>query len=201
MSDAIYFDDSGIFDLFLINPEDIETSETEINETIKRCTSEQAQVNSNYLDGYMNFEFIQPIQYSNGNNEQPQSTENEMSNQPSVAWLDNNDNDNNNNQKRNSSESRLRRPKTILSLSKEQQCFKDGYYKIFTSRKKFKKEYVVKIHNKILVNILGFHKIQRNESRSIDTYFQNYAPYKDQIFQVLRSKKEIIKRKILIDFD
>lgn len=199
MSDAIYFDDSCIFDQFLINPEDIETSETEINETIKRCSSEQAQVNSNYLDDYMNFEFIPPIQYSNENNEQPQSNENEMSNQPSVAWLDNNDNDNN--QKRNSSGSRLRRPKTILSLSKEQKSFKDGYYKIFTSRKKFKKEYVVKIHNDILVNILGFHKIQRNESRSIDTYFQNYAPYKDQIFQVLRSKKEIIIKKILINFD
>ncbi|KAK8849350.1 hypothetical protein M9Y10_018746 [Tritrichomonas musculus] len=199
MSDAIYFDESCIFDQFLINPEDIETSETEINETIKRCSSEQAQVNSNYLDDYMNFEFIPPIQYSNENNEQPQSNENEMSNQPSVAWLDNNDNDNN--QKRNSSGSRLRRPKTILSLSKEQKCFKDGYYKIFTSRKKFKKEYVVKIHNDILANILGFQKIQRNESRSIDTYFQNYAPYKDQIFQVLRSKKEIIIKKILINFD
>lgn len=118
---------------------------------------------------------------------------NNTSNQPIFTWFDNNQNQN-----CNSSRIHHKKPKTKLLLSESQQCFKDNYYNIFTPRKKFEKSYVIKIHNMFLVNnIKGFKKMSRDEERSIDLYFQNYAPYQEEIFKVLRKNKKLIIKQII----
>lgn len=90
-----------------------------------------------------------------------------------------------------------RNPKRIVDLSDPEKYFKNQYYKIFISGKKFEKKYVQQIHNRFLKNIEGFKKMKREEFRRIDLYFQNYAPHQDQIFKVLKENKDVISKEIL----
>ncbi|KAK8837067.1 hypothetical protein M9Y10_037116 [Tritrichomonas musculus] len=90
-----------------------------------------------------------------------------------------------------------RNPKRIVDLSDPEKYFKNQYYKIFISGKKFQKKYVQQIHNRFLKNIEGFKKMKREEFRRIDIYFQNYATHQDQIFKVLKENKDVISKEIL----
>lgn len=90
-----------------------------------------------------------------------------------------------------------RNPKRIVDLSDPEKYFKNQYYKIFISGKKFEKKYVQQIHNRFLKNIEGFKKMKREEFRRIDIYFQNYATHQDQIFKVLKENKDVISKEIL----
>lgn len=191
----IDIDDSDFYDDFCVWPDGNDFS-SEIESMNIIDTVQKGRSNS--IDFVVNNQSTPPKKNSNNINQQSQTLDNEISSQPYVTtWFDNNHNQN---QESNVSRPLQRRPKTILPLSEKVQCFKNGFYNIFTNRKKFKKEYVVKIHNKFLVNnIKGFQKIKRSESRSIDTYFQKYAPYQDKIYQVLREKKRQILKTILID--
>lgn len=181
-------------------PDDDETSQetcTNINDT--------SQSNRNQPDD------PSVIQYSHSNNnnnydvnhcssnefdqkdQQFDSFENKSNSQPCEAWLDDNQN-----QKSNLFGDRHRKPKTKLFLSDSTKKFKKDFYSRFTSKKKFKKEFVKDIHNTILVEkIKGFRKMRRDEIRMIDQYFINYAPFQDQILQVLKDNHDIILKKIL----
>lgn len=77
--------------------------------------------------------------------------------------------------------------------------FKYGFYKILSNKKRFKKQYVIKIHNRFLVPMLGFPRAKRNEYRNIDIYFFNYHLDKDKIYDCLQKNKEKIQREILSD--
>ena len=182
----IDLDDIDSYEDFCVWPDGNDfSSEIEsmnIIDTAQKCSS-------NSIDLVANNQSTRQNNNYNNINQQSQTYDNEISSQPYVTtWFDNNHNQN---QESNVSRPLQRRPKTILPLSEKVQCFKNGFYNIFTNRKKFKKEYVVKIHNNFLVkNIKGFQKIKRSESRSIDTYFQKYAPYQDKIYPVLREKKK-----------
>ncbi|KAK8881678.1 hypothetical protein M9Y10_004438 [Tritrichomonas musculus] len=97
------------------------------------------------------------------------------------------------NQKINSFGPHNRRPKRKINLLPNAQSFKNDYYSILTSRKKFSKDLVKIIHNSVLVkNIQGLKNMDREEFRRIDLYFQNYASKQDQILKVLRDNKDWI---------
>ena len=68
-----------------------------------------------------------------------------------------------------------------MLLSEHIQKCKNSFYSGFVSRKKFKKEFVKDIHNKILVEkIKGFKIMRRDEIRMIDNYFINYSPFQEE---------------------
>ncbi|KAK8892872.1 hypothetical protein M9Y10_030123 [Tritrichomonas musculus] len=91
-----------------------------------------------------------------------------------------------------------RNPKRSVDLSEHEQYFKDQYYKIFVSRKKFEKKLVRQIHNLVLVKeIKNLKKMDREEYRRIDLYFKKYSPWQEQIFRVLKKHKKMIYREIL----
>ena len=71
--------------------------------------------------------------------------------------------------------------------------FKYGFYKILSNKKRFKKQYVIKIHNRFLVPMLGFPPVKREEYRSIDKYFIRYQNEKEKIYKCLRENKDKIK--------
>ncbi|KAK8887613.1 hypothetical protein M9Y10_038665 [Tritrichomonas musculus] len=105
----------------------------------------------------------------------------------------------NNNILRNDDMAIRRNCRNIIKLSDEEQYFKDQYYKIFTSRKKFPKKYVQLIHNNVLVGkIKGFKKMERDDFRSINIYFKNHLNDKSKMFDVLEKNinvcREILKQ-------
>ena len=69
--------------------------------------------------------------------------------------------------------------------------FKYSFYKIFTSRKKFPKKYVVSIHNSIC-DQLNLRKVSRDEARSIHLHFVNFVMYAEQILMFIQKNKNII---------
>ena len=113
--------------------------------------------------------------------------------QPCNPWFANS------NQKNNSFGIHHRNPKRKVDLLENQQSFKNSFYsKIDDKKKKFPKKYVKDIHEKVLMKYIeGFKKMEREEFRRIDLYFQNYAPYREQILNVLTDKKEWILENIL----
>lgn len=76
--------------------------------------------------------------------------------------------------------------KTKIHLSEKALTFKESFYQLFTFKKKFQKKYVVQIHNSIC-HQLGLRRVNREESRSIDKYFQHFAPYADMIIKYIQS--------------
>lgn len=80
------------------------------------------------------------------------------------------------------------------------QKFKNGYYGMFVSCKKFSKTIVREIHNDLFVHKLGYGRMKRNEYRDISKYFINYYPKRDEILKTLQENKELIKEKYLKDF-
>ena len=91
-----------------------------------------------------------------------------------------------------------RTPKTKIDLNPEEQDFKNRFYGIFTTRKKFVKKYVGIIHNCFLTKKFNFDKICRNEARQIDLYFQKYTEHKEPILKYLEEKKTEISQMIYI---
>ena len=82
-----------------------------------------------------------------------------------------------------------RNPKRSVDLSEHEQYFKDQYYKIFVSRKKFEKKLVRQIHNLVLVKeIKNLKKMDREEYRRIDLYFKKYSPSRKSSYLYWESK-------------
>lgn len=79
--------------------------------------------------------------------------------------------------------------KRRIDLSGPSKSFKNFFYKIFTTKAKFPKQLVCKIHNKVCKS-LNLPKISREESRSIDLYFQNYSKDSERILIYLHQHKE-----------
>lgn len=86
-------------------------------------------------------------------------------------------------------------PKGQVNFSGRVQKFRNFFYLIFTNRKKFKKEYVKKIHN-YMSDYIKFPKMTRNEYRNVELYFQNYVLYDYLIISFLKSHKIQILRLI-----
>lgn len=86
-------------------------------------------------------------------------------------------------------------PQGQVNFSGRVQNFRNFFYLIFTERKKFKKEYVKKIHD-YMRGYINFPKMTRNEFRKVELYFQNYAPYDYLIISFLKSHKIQILRLI-----
>ncbi|KAK8894262.1 hypothetical protein M9Y10_022697 [Tritrichomonas musculus] len=89
-----------------------------------------------------------------------------------------------------------RAPKRKVDLSRNELSFKDRFYAIFTTKKKFEKKLVKQIHNYIR-KPFGFERMSREEFRRIDLYFQNYAKYSEQILRYLIHHQEEIFDKFL----
>lgn len=84
-----------------------------------------------------------------------------------------------------------RAPKRKVDLSQSELSFKDRFYAIFTTKKKFEKKLVKQIHD-FIRKPFGFERMSREEFRRIDIYFQNYAKYSSQILGYLILHKEEI---------
>lgn len=85
--------------------------------------------------------------------------------------------------------------KHSIEMSESAELFKFSFYSIFTSRKKFPKKYVILIHNDICIN-LNLRGINRNETRSIDLYFVNFAKHSRKILQFIKKNKKILFQRI-----
>lgn len=83
-------------------------------------------------------------------------------------------------------------------LDENDQSFKNNFYSVVTKKKRFNKNYVKEIHNRILVPILGFQPMTRSEYRCIARYFRNYSYMKDKIINCLRENKAKIQQMIQI---
>lgn len=86
-----------------------------------------------------------------------------------------------------------RKRKRRIDLTPDQESFKNRYYKYFTQKKKFSKDYVIKIH-KYMAQHLSFPKISRDETRQIDLYFQHYAFAQNKIFDFIEKNHEELKK-------
>ena len=71
------------------------------------------------------------------------------------------------------------------------------FYHVFTNKKKFQKKFVKEIHDIYLQKSFHFNKMTREESRRIDTYFQNYFQCQNQIIQFLKEHKLEILQNIV----
>lgn len=170
------FDWSGCYDSFFLEPDPLILSNI-----LEDTEASQEEENPNYDD-------TSQSSRNKPADQQSYSLKNKSNSQPRGAWLDSNQD-----RKSNLSGNRQRRPKSKLFLSESAQEFKNSFYSGFVSRKKFKKEYVKDIHDKILVDkIKGFKKMKRSEVRMIDNYFINYAPFQEGILQVLKDDHDII---------
>ena len=84
-----------------------------------------------------------------------------------------------------------------VTLNEKDIKFKNNFYRIFSKKMRFKKEFVQKIHNSILVSNLGLAKMTRTEFRTISIYFKNYSKMDVQIINCLKENKELIEKTIL----
>lgn len=88
-------------------------------------------------------------------------------------------------------------PKRKVYLTPEDQLFKENYYKILTTKKKFSKCHVKAIHDLFINKELGVRPISREEFRRIDLYFSHFSKYKDKILPILEKNKDYITSNIL----
>ena len=88
-----------------------------------------------------------------------------------------------------SSRSSTRAPKRKVNLSYRADDFKKLFYQTFTTKKRFHKSIIKKIHDIILIP-LQLRKMAREEYRRIDLYFQNFARFGAQILIYLHNNKE-----------
>lgn len=140
------------------------------------------------LDRYQTTHYFE----KNQNNPSLQISNYTLSSQPPKTWLENNQF-----QKFELFVGTLRAPKRKVHLSDIALDFKNGFYSIFTYKKKFDKKYVKDIHNSYISKILNLDQISREEYRRIDLYFKKYAKYKDQILNLLRKHQGEISQNIL----
>lgn len=82
-----------------------------------------------------------------------------------------------------------RASKRKIDLSRKANMFKKLFYQIFTSKKKFPKQMVKKIHE-IVCAPLFLKKMSREQFRRIDLYFQENSQYSERILIYLQQHKE-----------
>lgn len=82
----------------------------------------------------------------------------------------------------------IHKKKSPVTLKPAAINFKFAFYRLLTSRKKFPKKYVVLIHNYIC-NTLKLRRVNRDESRSIDLYFNSFCKYQEQIISYIQLHK------------
>ena len=97
--------------------------------------------------------------------------------------------------KNNKSKPVSRRKKTFAKLNEKGQNFQFSFYQIFTTRKKFPKKYVILIHNEICIN-LNLRRINRDETRSISQYFDDFADHSEKILLFIKNNKEEVMRRL-----
>ena len=85
--------------------------------------------------------------------------------------------------------------KSPVKMNENAANFGYSFYKIFTSRKKFQKKFVVMIHNEIC-DKLNIRKVTREESRSIHLYFVNFAMHSERILMYIQKNKSDIIQKL-----
>ena len=85
--------------------------------------------------------------------------------------------------------------KSSVKMDEDSKNFKLTFYQIFTSRKKFQKKFVVMIHNEICSN-LELRKVNRDEARSINLYFEHFASHKDEILLYIKKNLNSIRHRI-----
>lgn len=82
-----------------------------------------------------------------------------------------------------------KQPKRKVSLSAKEQKFKKNLYSVFTSKKKFPKECLKKIHDEHIAIDLDIPKMSREQLRRIDLYFRDFASFSDLIIPYLKQNK------------
>ena len=87
------------------------------------------------------------------------------------------------------------RKKSSVKMNERAKNFQYSFYKIFTTRKKFPKKFVVLIHNAICAN-LNLRKVNRDEIRSIYLYFADFAQNSEKILLFIKNNKNEIIRKL-----
>lgn len=85
----------------------------------------------------------------------------------------------------------LHKKKSPVKMSEKASDFKFAFYQIFTTRKKFPKKYVVLIHNEIC-GYLDIRRVTRDETRSINLYFANFAKHHEKILYYIKKNKNLI---------
>lgn len=95
--------------------------------------------------------------------------------------------------KKNSSRSSYLNSSRKVSLSQDEQKFKNDFYNVF-GKKRFNKFILRKIHNNYLVPNLKIKEIERNEFRSINTYFHHRFSRMDEIIKFLNENKNELRR-------
>lgn len=84
--------------------------------------------------------------------------------------------------------------KKKVELSYLAEKFKNNFYQIFTTKKRFSKKIVQKIHE-VIRGPLNLPKMKREEMRSINLYFNEYAPISNALLiYIHHHKKEIIEK-------
>ena len=82
-----------------------------------------------------------------------------------------------------------RTSKRKVDLSKKAELFKNAFYKVFTSKKKFPKHLVKEIHD-FICQYIPLPKMKREHIRSIDLYFEEYSTFSEIILHALQQYKE-----------
>lgn len=170
--ETIFYDDYSYFNNFLIQS-DSEEEEDQID------TNDINYPNDISLNLQANVNPSQDSKHRNKNHDIDYISENGY-----IERQKNLDSDNQSNSISNFS-------KKSWSLTENEIKFKKEYYSIFTSRRRFNKMIVRKIHD-ILRNHFCFRAMQREELRSVNIYFKNYAFYSSTILNFLRTKKDYI---------
>lgn len=101
---------------------------------------------------------------------------------------------------RSASGSSTRSSKRKVDLSEKAEIFKCAFYQVFTDKKKFPKTFVKKIHD-LICQIISLPKMKREQVRSIDLYFEDFASQSERILAFLHLNKSFILESIpeLID--
>lgn len=161
---------------------------TESNVTITPIDSGQSNDTSQFQ--YKNSIFSIPIDSNLSNDQSHTSISQPLSNNKFIDFFDSSlDN-------HQPFGDTTRSPKRKVDLSHNELSFKDRFYAIFTTKKKFEKKLVKQIHDYIR-KPFGFERMSREEFRRIDIYFRNYAKYSPQILSYLILHKEEIFDKFL----
>lgn len=85
-------------------------------------------------------------------------------------------------------ESTAKVTKRKIKLSKKAKLFKNAFYQIFTTKKRFPKKLVQKIHE-FVSKFIPINKISRDQIRCIDLYFKEFACFSELIISFIQNNR------------
>lgn len=147
--------------------------------------------------------FSPPISYfeinqnnaNNNSSDSIESSENEYENKKKMSCRDSKEYPNNYSFIFTESKKATRKKKANIKLTENAKNFQYSFYQIFTTRKKFPKKFVVIIHNEICSN-LNLKRVNRDETRSISLYFNDFANHAAKILLFIQNNKYAILKRL-----